>query len=339
MTSTTPTRVAAAAGKRPDIEADLKDKYHVDFSYLANIPTDEFDFEASQANQARFEVLDEETVELYKEGVQRGDAFPAVVAYRQGRGTRPKLVVIDGNHRLEAHHRAGSHINVYEVDRKTKAQTIVLMTFAFNTKHGRPTSEEERIAAALYLIENGATHEAAAGAVSVPLRLLKRALTVHQADRRADEAGIDRREWDALQKAVRSRLVTVSTDEGFKAAAHLAYAAGLVVEETNDLVSVLNTSRSGTTQRKQVQAETDRHRDRIQEGAGGLGTTASKRSRNASPKQRVALMLGQITTLPDDFATVASLYAAPERLEAAARVEDASQKLHKLARELNPSLK
>src|SRR4051812_39000956 len=104
---------AKQAGRRPDIEADLTDKYAVSWEYLENVGANQFDIETSLKNQARFEPLHEETVEEYAEAMGRGDLFPAVVAIR--RRKNGKLVIIDGNHRLAAAQRADVPLSVYEV--------------------------------------------------------------------------------------------------------------------------------------------------------------------------------------------------------------------------------
>lgn len=324
--------------RRPDIEDDLKEKYHVDWLYLRDVPTDQFDVDKSLANQARFEALDPATVELYKEGVARGDIFPAVLAYRPGRGVRPKLVIIDGNHRLAAHMEAGKTINVYEIDKATHPQTISVMMHAFNTKHGRPTSEEERVRGALYLMDSGAPLATAAETLNVPLKVLRRALTDRLGDTRAVEAGVNLREWESIPKGTRSRLHQISSDEGFAAASHLAYAAKMSFEETAGLVTDVNTTKSANKQKQIVRAKSDEMQERIQADGGGLSTGRSTR-KGMTHKVRVSIMLGQILTLPEDNNALVQGYAEPEREEAAQRIEDASQRLHKLARALNPSLR
>lgn len=324
-------------GKRPDIELELTETYHVEYVYLAQWSTDDFDFDRSLANQARFVPLNEETVALYQEGVERGDAFPAVIASRQGRGANAKLVIIDGNHRLVAHQRAGAKIDVYEVDRSTKPATISRMTFGFNTKHGVPTTEEERLFQALFLVGNGASDEQAAEAVNVPLARLKRARIKQKADDRAKEVQANLQEWDKLAAAGRSRLVNIKTDEGFHDAIHLAYAARLNAEEMFELTSLLNTSQSARKQRDLVKSETARYQERIQDAAGGVLGTNDKRP--MTPKARVGMLLGGIMSLPDDFDAVVRHYSDSERAPAASRLVDASERLRKLARVLDPTLK
>lgn len=315
-------------GRRPDIEAELNDHYHVNFAYLNGISADEFDIDKSLANQARFVPVDEDTVKLYQEGVERGDPFPAVLAWRPGRGSSPKLVIIDGNHRLVAHQRAGVPLDLYEIDRSTKAQTVALMTFAFNTRHGRPTTEEERIEQAIYLIDNGASQADAADAVNVGRGVLSRAVARNKADKRADEAGVDRREWESLGHTVRARLVGISTDEGFYGATHLAYAARLGVEESLDLVNLLNTTRSGSRQKAMIKAETERHAERIQDNGAGVLSNAGKRP--MGNKARVGILLGQVLALPEDFGALVNAYTGVELEREGQKVLDASERLRKL---------
>lgn len=325
-------------GRRPDIELELSDTYHVDYAYHYGVPTSEFDIDRSLKNQARFEPLIEDSVSTYQDGVRRGDAFPAVIAYRPGRRADAKLVIIDGNHRLVAHEREGKPIDVYEIDRATKPATVTLMTFSFNTRHGQRTTEEERVHQALYLMDNGATMPVAANAVNVPERILKRAVSRRNADNRARETGADMREWDSLPQSSKGRLLNISTDEGFVDAIHLAYAASLDANEVFELAALLNTSKSATKQRALVKSETSRYSDRIQEAAGGVLNSKSNRN-GMNPKARVGIALGQVLALPDDLSIVASGYAEAERNEAGQRIMDASEKLRKLARTIDPSLK
>lgn len=328
MTTTpTQTKPKAELGRRPDIERALTDEYHVKWTFHAGMPVADFDMEKSLHNQARFEAVNQTTVEEYAEAVKRGDIFPAVIAYRPG--PRARLIIIDGNHRLGAFYKAGVPIDVYEVDRNTDKRTIALMTFAFNTKHGRPTSEEERISQAKYLVDNGSSIAHAAAAVSLPQNVLKRALARSTADARADEVGIKRSEWDSLAASARGRLKDIFTDEGFADATKLAFQARLEVQEVFDLVALLNTSRSGAKQRALVAQQREVHRDRIQQGAGGVLTSNDRKAQ--SPRTRLAMSLGQVMALPEDIPTIVAMYAAPERKEAAKKVQEAADRLAAVA--------
>lgn len=322
---------AAEGGRRPDIEKELTEKYAVDWLYRPAVPLSQFDVEKSLHNQARFEPVDEKTVELYAEAVRRGDDFPAVLAYKPT--ARGRLVMIDGNHRLSAHIRADRPVNVYEVDRKTDPRTVALMTFAFNTRHGRPTTEAERLSQAIYLVDNGSSMDHAAAAVSIPVKHLKRAMARSAADTRADEVGLRRNEWDSLGATVKARLSNIATDEGFGDAAKLAFAAKLDANEVFELVALVNTTRSGQRQRAIVSKQRELHKERIQAAAGGLLGTADRRA--LGPKQRLNMALGQAFALPEDDAQIVSMYAAPERNDAAKRIMEASERLARIASALS----
>jgi hypothetical protein len=320
-------------GRRPDIEQELTENYHVQWKYHPGVETKKFDLDKSLHNQARFDPVDRPTVEQYKEAVLRGSAFPAVLAWRPT--PRGRLVIIDGNHRLVAHDEAGVPIDMYEIDRDTNPQTVALLTFAMNTTHGRPTTEDERVTQAIYLIDNGASIDHASAAVNVSPRIVKRAISRGKADQRADEVGLKRNEWDGLAQTVKNRLKDISTDEGFFAAAELAFAAKLDANEVFDLVALLNQSgKSGLKQTKIVKQQRADMLDRIQAAAGGVLGTADRKRR--TPRQQVSMALGQVMALPEDDKVIIQAYSGPERQEAAENIRAVSVRLGRLADALTP---
>lgn len=334
MTSTL--RRIKDAGRRPDIETELADRYHVAYEYVSGVDPEDFDYDKSLANQARFEALDEDTVEQYREAVDRGDPFPAVIAYRPRKNM--KLLIIDGNHRLAAHKLANKPIDVYEVATGTRGPTIALMTFSFNTRHGRPTSEEERVMQALYLLDNGATIPVAASTVNIPERVVRRAVAKQSADKRAVDVGADRREWDALGQSSKSRLLNISTDEGFKDAIHLAYAAGLGSEEIFELVALLNGSKSAVKQRSIVKNQYAVFSERIQDSGGGV-LNQNKDRKGINPKARMAMALGQLMVLPEDISQITRAYIGEERTTTAKTLMEVSKRLALIATSLDASVK
>ena len=328
--------VLSDPGRRPDVEHELTNKYHAKWTFVSGVSPDKFDLDKSLHNQARFEPIDEKTVQLYTEAVKRGDNFPAVIAYRPG--ARQRYVIIDGNHRLSAHTNADAPLDVYEIDRDTDPRTIALMTFAFNTKHGRPTSEQERIVQAIYLVDNGASLEAAASSVNIPARILRKALAKQKADMRADEVGLKRNEWDTLTPTVKNRLLNISTDEGFRDAAHLAFAAKLDANEVFDLVQLVNSSRSATKQQALVKQQREVMLERIQDSGGGLLATGG-RGRGMGPRQRAGIAVAKLMALPEDDNQIIGMYAEPERSNAAKSMREAGDRLLRLASKLDPKAK
>lgn len=321
------------ANRRPDIEAYLDSK-GVKWIYHEHVKFDDIDMERSLRNQARIhKKLDEEVVDRYLEAMSRGDVFPPLIGARAGRSDS-KLVNVDGNHRAASSKKKGDAFYPYGYYEIVDAdpQIIVLMTFEANTKHGLPTSEEERVHQAIWLIDNGANQKQAAAAVNVPERAIKKLWNKVVADRRADEVGILRSHWDHLSQSIRQRLVTVATDEGFRALTELTFRAKLDWDEVNRLVNELNASRSGTKQAAMVENWVNVYADRIQANLGGVGTSNSRKG--ATPKQRYQLALGSVLALPDDPSSLTNMFAAGERAEAARKAREAAKKFTAMAKAL-----
>lgn len=323
---------APASGRRQDIEDELNNTYKVQWTFRKNVPLTEFDEAKSLRNQARFE-SDETTVATYAEAIKRGDNFPAVLAYRPGRTASGKLVIIDGNHRLLGRKQAGKKdIDVYEIDRKTERQTIASMTFSFNARHGRPISEPEKIHHGLFLVANHVSIEDAAHTVNLQVSILRREVTKEAADIRAKEAGVDPREWEMLSPSMRSRLKTVSTDEGLAGAVHLIIGAKLTFDEVKQLIGDLNTSKSWTKQRGIIKAYTEQYIERIQANAGGT-LSSNNKAKGQTPRQRLGVLFGQVNTLPDPSVFVRA-YGQAERDDVVTAAEAAIERLSALVKAL-----
>lgn len=283
-----PPRARKVPGKREDIEEFLDGK-SVKYTFRTDVPVSEFDLEKSLKNQARINtVINEAQVETYVDAMKRGDDFPAVIAYL----ANGKLIAVDGNHRLQAAKIVGKQVSVYVLDAKTDPQTIVHLTFEANTKHGLPNSIDERVRHGIYMLANGATSQAAvAQRINVPLATLQRAWTKKVADDRADEVGLIRREWDALNPSSRMRLKAIHTDEGFAAMADLAIRAALDASEVDLCVTQLNKVKSSAGQKKIVEDFTSQFRSRIQKSGSGI---KAKKPRVNSPRHALAMAFGQI---------------------------------------------
>lgn len=318
-----------SAGRREDIEAELTElgltwRFNADGS-LADI-----DMNKSLANQARLgEPINRERIETYKEALRAHAKFPALVVDFTGR--KRKGVLMDGNHRAIASQEAEFDIFArYEVT-DGDPSAITLYTFRANVKHGLPNSIEDRIEHAIWLIESGVTQAQALRQLQIPATQFKKAWSYHQADKRADEAGVDRTLWDALAGSVRQRLLNVSTDDALVAAAKLTHRAGLTTDEVFDLVSQLNATKSWARQQQILKAMEQVYADRIKSGAGGKLRGAERRA--LTPKQRWNMALGFIAALPEPQAVVRQI-AGAERDDYKKRLTDAGQKMIDLAKSL-----
>lgn len=239
---------------------------HVEFDY-DEVDYDEFDIDRSQRNQARFSAINTTVVERYKAAMSGGAKFPPVLAIRDKRG---KLIIIDGNHRLAAFAALGKNVPVFIVDRTTEPQTVALMTYECNVQHGLPTSDQERLQQAIWLIDNGATHDTAAKTLNLNRSQVAGAWQRVRGDRRADTLGVART-WDSISIPSRVRLASILTDEAFVQAVDLVASARMSTSDVSAMVTDINRVRSAKEQQEIVNGYTDRMRQEIQaEGSGIL---------------------------------------------------------------------
>lgn len=311
--------------RRNEIE-DWLDAKGVGWEFVAELPMAEIDVEKGLNNQARvFTKLDTERVTTYAEGVARGDAFPGVILHRSSKN---KVSAIDGNHRIAAYARENRATIPAYVVLKVQPQTLVMMTFEANVKHGLPTTHDERLYQAAWLIQNGASEKQAAAAVNVKVGDVQKYWLKRKADNRAKEVGVSRTAWDAISQSARGRLANVSTDEGFKAASELTFKANLAANEVFDLVQRLNAVKSSSRQEALVKQFAGELGERIQEAGSGIAT-GGRRAR--TPKQIFNMALGQFAVLPENPESIAERFIGDERSEAAKRARGAADQLTAIA--------
>lgn len=251
--------------RRPDVERELDEK-RVTWEFDPEVTLDQFDKEASLQNQARFTPLDSRTVEIYTAAMDRGDEFPAVIAYR--RAGKRGLVMIDGNHRFHSHEGVGHTTIPTYILRDVSPEMVAVLTYVFNGRHGLPSSEEDRAAHAVFLIRNGATRPAAAAVVGLPEGTVSRAWAKDQADRRAADVGV--KGWQKLTPSNRIRLSQIHTDGGFTEGVRLAVDAVLNGKQIAELVTEVNKTRSETKQIDAVKEYEILVKPQIDATAGGV---------------------------------------------------------------------
>lgn len=231
---------------------------------LVTLDLSTIDRETSRHNQARFKALDENVVIQYAEATARGDVFPAIVVYRVG----DRYLVIDGNHRTAAFDLNDRNDAVaYVVDDPSPAQ-VTTLTFEANTRHGLPTSQDERIQQAIYLIELGSISQIqAATMLSVPLGVLKHAYERYKADQRLSGLGLKRIE--RIPQTTRVRLGNLRSDVVLREMFQLTIDAGLRTEDVGALVKEINALRSEKEQLGVVARERETRSGSIKATAGG----------------------------------------------------------------------
>jgi ParB-like chromosome segregation protein Spo0J len=218
------------------------------------INIEQVDKVASHRNQARVSApINEDTVVLYGAAMESGDEFPPLVVYQRRDG---KLVVIDGNHRVSAMDLAGlESTDAYIVSDINETQRL-LLTFEANTKHGLPTSMEERLRQAVNLVELGASQTSAARNLGLPVPRVQTAVTQFRTDKRLAQLGVDR--WDRIPSTARRRLWNLRNDGVFKAAATLAVEANMSGTDLDDLIRRVNLASRGDEKKQLAVIDTER---------------------------------------------------------------------------------
>lgn len=314
--------VPAVVGGDAKLEEWLDSK-GVQWEFFPRLDPDQFDAEKSLHNQARFEPVDEKRVEQYAEAMRRGDQFPPVIAH----GKLGKLVQADGNHRLQAAIKSKKPLDTYVIS--GDAKTIVQITFEANSKHGTPTSEEERVQQALYLMDNGASVKSAAAALAIPEKLVNAASIRRNTDQRFLENSISPLIIEKMPEPTKRRMAQISTDEGFVAAVELAHRSNMTSSEAFTFVTEVNELRSSA---KQVAFIKERERAMTEQiGATGGGVLNRKPQ---GPKARLSIAMGSILNLPDDLDLLKKQYVGPEADEAAKRMRATAKRLNHLAKSL-----
>jgi hypothetical protein len=255
-----PTKVAEATG---DVTTDMLDSYRFEYE-LELVPISKIDQKNSHLNQARIaEPIDEDQVILYAQSMSDGAVFPPIVVFKRG----ALYIVLDGNHRVAAAEMADvASLRAYVVKDPTPAQ-ITAFTFAANTRHGLPTSLQDRVRQAIHMVEKGVKAADAAKQLGIPLTQLRSGLDTYYAEKRFRSLGI--KKFDALTKTTQKKLDSIKSDTVLKAAAELTLDARLNGDEVTGLVRRINLLRENKQQLDLVSAERAGLNASIKATAGG----------------------------------------------------------------------
>lgn len=280
-----------------------------------NIPISSIDKERSHRNQARFEALREETFIVYRDAMERGDQFPPIIVFKSG----DDYVVIDGNHRVAGAELAGAtEIGAYIVSGLGERQ-LQTMTFEANTKHGLPSSIEERTKHGVYLVDVGVTQRDAARLVNVPLHTLQYELTKARSERRLAALGVDR--WSNIGASTRARLDNIRSNVVFKAAAEVIVAGKMNNIVAGQLVTDVNKQSDETAQLAVVEEARKKHETIIRSTAGGrlpMPTSLVRLTRSLAYAEAL---------IPDELRNTAATLTAEQREAFASRAEKSIESL------------
>jgi hypothetical protein len=200
----------------------------VEWHYEPDIPLTKVDREASLKNQARFKAINQDHVlelaiaaEQYK--------LPALVGYYS---TDRRIVIISGNHRLEAYNLVGkSRSDFYIVD-TAYSWLIDRLTRVANTLEGEPLTRDERLSHAMYLVRTSDMPiEAAAKTMGLSGSIVREALAADEVRERLTNMGFS----EKLYPTTLSELYRIKQDSALLEAAKVVHEAQLTSEEAAEL--------------------------------------------------------------------------------------------------------
>ena len=283
----------------PDMVTAMLGRYGFQYE-LVTITVAEVDRKKSELNQARIsKPIDEDQVLLYAEAMRNGDVFPPVVVYKSLTG----YIVMDGNHRVGAADIADvPNFQAFVVKSPTPAE-IQSFTYEANTKHGMPTSLQDRLRQAIHLISKGVSAPSAAKQLGLPINQLRHAIDQYQAEKRFESLGV--KKFALLSQTARRRLDSIHSDVALRAAAELSLDASLTGDDLNTFIKEINNIRSEREQLAFIARERDAKATTIRATAGGrvpVPQTLVTLARMTSTLNRmdVAVVLKNLHDVPQD---------------------------------------
>lgn len=178
------------------------------------LPLDSIDVDASLANQARLEPLDSDVVDRYAAHLEDPDAtMPPILVRSIKRKAGEQLVILGGNHRYHGHRAVGrTTIAAYIV--RCDDRTATALMYGDNRRHGLPPRDDERVAQALHLVDQGYNVVDAARVVGIHRLKVDRARYAHQVAQRAARLG-HAAQLQRIPRGVHARLVSIEDDRLF----------------------------------------------------------------------------------------------------------------------------
>jgi len=242
------------------------ESFSVDWDYKPAFAMSKIDLKESVRNQARLDnPLDEDRVELIAEGIENGDKIPPVVGYLKNN----KLILIDGNHRVNAWELCGSKTVPVYVVKEANVEVLTEMTYQANAKHPTPNTQEERIQHAIFMVQQGRSQIDAAGTMNVKVLELQRAWAKTEVERRALAVGVSIREWSKVSVSSKVRINALKNDDVFAKCVTVVSEIKLPTEEVSKLVADVNRKRTNESQLALLDSFRKDHREEIKKNRSG----------------------------------------------------------------------
>lgn len=214
--------------KDPRVEQWLE-KEGVEWHYEPDISLTKVDREASLKNQARFKAINQDHVIELAIAVEQKYDLPALVGYYN---KERRIVIIDGNHRMEAYILAGKTKSDFYILDTAYSWVTDRLTRLANMKEGWPPTREEKLNHAIHFVrvQNMPVETAAKNCGLRPSTVFS-ALYAAEVGERLSKLGFD----EKLYPSTLEGLYRIKQDSALLGSAKLIHEAQLTGDEVAEL--------------------------------------------------------------------------------------------------------
>lgn len=231
-------------------------KEGVEWHYEPDVPLNKVDREASLKNQARFKAIDQDHVLELAIAAEQYE-LPALVGYYN---VDRRIVIIDGNHRMEAYTLIGRKTASFYIVDTVYGWVIDRLTRTANKLEGRGQSRDEKLSHAMYFVKTQSMPiEAAARMVQISPGVLQNALAADEARERLKSLGFN----ESLYPSTLEELYRVKQDSALLESARLVHEAQLSSREAAEVARKVSRGRSEKEQLAIIEDMRRQFRSRI----------------------------------------------------------------------------
>lgn len=231
-------------------------KEGVEWHYEADVPLTKVDREASLKNQARFKAIDQDHVLELAIAAEQYE-LPALVGYYN---VNRYIVIIDGNHRMEAYNLIGKATSDFYIVDTAYSWAIDRLTRIANKLEGPGLTRDEKLSHAMYFVRTqNMPVEAAAKTMGIAAGTLQNALSATEVQERLSALGFN----DRLYPSTLQELYRIKQDSALLESAKLVHEAQLSSVEVPELARKVSRARSEKEQQAIIDGMRRQFRSRI----------------------------------------------------------------------------
>jgi hypothetical protein len=231
-------------------------KEGVEWHYEADVSLSKVDREASLKNQARFKAIDQDHVLELAIAAEQYE-LPALVGYYN---VDRRIVIIDGNHRMEAYNLTGKSASDFYIVDTAYSWVIDRLTRVANKLEGPGLTRDEKLSHAMYFVRTqNMPVEVAAKMMGIAAGTLHSALAAAEVEERLKSLGFTER----LYPSTLEGLYRVKQDSALLQCAKLVHEAQLSSVEVPELARKVSKARSEREQQAIIDDMRRQFRNRI----------------------------------------------------------------------------